>query len=196
MFRRIIIFATIMALPLLIGCGKAPDTEMQNADTAMKAAQDAQADQYAQNAYQAALDTLNAAMAAKEEQDSKFALFRSYGDAQKLYASAQALAEQAASQAAAEKERMQTEAAALKDEVQALLESANKALASAPRAKGSKADIELLKNELAAAQTSFDGAAKDYESGDFIAAKVKLEAVKAKAETVIGDIQKARSKKK
>jgi len=195
MFKRVVLVMTMIALLLLVGCGKAPETEMQNADTAMQAARSAEAEQYAADTYQMAMDTLNAATSSKQEQDSKFALFRSYGKAKELFMSAQVLAEQSATEAAAEKARMQSEVMTLINEVQATLGTADKAIAGAPKGKGTKADIELLKNDLAAAKAGFEAAKADFEAGKYIAAKVKLDAVKAKAEGVISDVEKAKSKK-
>ena len=195
MFKRIVVIITLLALPLLIGCSKAPETEMQNAQSAIQSAKTAEAEQYAPEAYQMAMDTLNAATTAKQEQDGKFSLFRSYGKSKEMFLSAQALADRAATAAAAEKARVKAEVTALMGDTQTILESAAKALASAPRGKGSKADIELLKNDLAAATTAFEQAKADMQAENYLAAKAKFETVKAKAEGVIGDIEKAKAKK-
>jgi len=195
MFKRIVVIMTLLALPLLIGCSKAPETEMQNAQAAIQSAQTAQAEQYAPEAYQMAMDTLNAATAAKQEQDGKFSLFRSYGKSKEMFLAAQALADRAATAAAAEKERVKGEVATLMAETQTLLENATKALAGAPKGKGSKADIELLKNDLAAATTAFEEAKADIQAENYLAAKAKFETVKAKAQGVIDDVEKAKAKK-
>lgn len=195
MFKRIVVIVTLLALPLFIGCSKAPETEMQNAQSAMQAAKTAEAEQYAPDAYQMAMDTLNAANAAKQEQDGKFSLFRSYGKSKELFLSAQALSDRAATAAAAEKARVKAEVETLMADTQTLLDNAAKALASAPKGKGSKADIELLKNDLAAANTAFEQAKADMAAEKYLAAKAKFDTVKTKAQGVIDDVAKAKAKK-
>jgi hypothetical protein len=141
------------------------------------------------------MDTLNAANAAKQEADGKFALFRSYSKAKALYVSADALAAKAVEDAAAEKERVKQEVTGLLTQAKAVLDSANQALAKAPKGKGSKADIELIKNDLAAAQASFDDANNDFNAGKYKIAKSKVEAAMMKAQSVIDQIAEAKAKK-
>jgi len=79
MLKPIIAAFVVVVLAAFAGCGKAPETEMQSANSALEAAKTAEADVYASETYQAAVDTLDAAMAAKIQSDAKLALFRSYG---------------------------------------------------------------------------------------------------------------------
>ncbi len=195
MFKRISIILAALALFLVAGCSKAPEAEMQNADTAMQAAVTAEAEQYAPQSYQIAMDTLNAAKAAKTEQDSKFALFRSYGKSKQMFIAAQALSEKATTDAQAEKERVRQEVMGMMTQVQAVIDSATVALAKAPRGKGSKADIELIKADLDAVNNGFAAAKADFDGGKFLAAKAKFEAVANKARGIIGQIEAAKAKK-
>lgn len=195
MYKRIAVVFAVFALLVFIGCAKPPEQEIQKANSAMDAAKAAEAEEYVPESFQAAMDTLNAANAAKTEADGKFALFRSYSKAKALYVSAEALANKAAQDAAAEKERVKQEVSGLLTQAKAELDSANAALAKAPKGKGSKADIELIKNDLAAAQASFDDGNNDFNAGKYKIAKAKVEAAIQKAQAVKTEIEQAKAKK-
>jgi len=195
MFKRIAVVFVVFALLALVSCAKAPEQEIQSANSAMEAARTAEAEEYAPDAFQVAMDTLSAANAAKTEADGKFALFRSYGKAKELFVRAEGLANEAVTVAQAEKERVQAEVTELITQAQTVLDSANAALKKAPRGKGSKADIELIKNELAAAQAGFDEGQADFNAGKYKVAKAKIEAAMQKAQAVTEEIAQAAAKK-
>ena len=168
---------------------------MQSATTAFDAADQAETEVYASDAYRMAMDTLNAAKAAKEEADSKFALFRSYGKSKELYVRAETLAKEAQVAAEAEKERVKQEVSGMMTEVRTALDATADALSKAPRGKGSKADLELIKNDLNAANVAFEEARMDFEAGRYMAAKTKLQAIKNKAQSISDEIAAAAAKK-
>ena len=196
MTKKMGVAIAVLAFALMLGCGKAPETEMMNAESAIKAAGEAEAEQYAPQDYQMAMDTLNAAKTEAETQASKFALFRSYGKAKKLYESAQSLADNALAKSTSEKERISAEVADMMESVKTLLDSASTAVSKAPLGKGSKADIELIKADLKAAYTAFDEAKVDFENSRYLNARAKLEAVNQKSKAIINEIHKAASMKK
>jgi len=195
MFKRLTLAAVVCALLAFAGCGKAPEQEMQMANTAVESAKTAEAEQYVPDIYQMAMDTLNAAMAARQETDSKFALFRNYGKSKEMFLRAEALAKEATDAAQAEKERVKTEVLNLLTQARETLDSANAALSKAPRGKGSKADIELIRNDFDAANLTYQEASSDYEAGKYAAAKTKLDAVIRKAQSISEEIKKAAAKK-
>jgi hypothetical protein len=181
---------------MVVGCSKPPEQEMTAATQAFDAAKMAEAPGYAPDAYRVASDTLNAAMALKKEADGKFVLFRSYSKSKAMYVRAQTLANEAATKAAAEKEKVRLEVTDMLTQAKALWDSADVALKKAPRGKGSKADIELIKTDLAAAKTAFDDANADFTAGKYKAAKAKLEAMMQKCRMIMEEIDKARGMKK
>jgi hypothetical protein len=195
MFKRMAVVFVVLAMLVWVSCAKAPEQEMQMSNQAIEAARTAEAEDYVPDAFQAAMDTLNAADAAKTEADGKFALFRSYGKAKELYVRAEVLANEAATQAAAEKERVKEEVTNLITQAQMALDSADAALKKAPKGKGSKADIELIQNDLAAAQTSFTDGQNDFNAGQYKAAQAKIETTMQKAHAVITEIEQAKAKK-
>ncbi|MCJ7576844.1 MAG: DUF4398 domain-containing protein [candidate division Zixibacteria bacterium] len=195
MFKRIAVVFVVFVLLAFVSCAKAPEQEIQNANSAIEAARTAESEEYAPDAFQVAMDTLNAANAAKTEADGKFALLRSYGKAKELFVRAEGLANEAATTAQTEKERVKAEVTELITQAQTVLDSANAALKKAPRGKGSKADIELIKNELAAAQAGFDEGQADFNTGKYKTAKAKIEAAMQKAQAVTEEIAQAAAKK-
>jgi len=196
MLKRIaLILAALTLLAVMVGCSKAPEAEMQNANAAMEAAKTAEAEIYAGDLFRAAQDTLNAAMAVRQEQDSKFALFRSYGKAKEGFVAAEQMFNNAATEAAAEKERVRVQVEQMMVEVKALVDTTVMALQKAPRGKGSKADIELIKTDLAAVQAQLTEAETDFAAGKFMAVKSKLEAISLKARAIIDEIAVASGKK-
>jgi hypothetical protein len=196
MSKRIsIIVLAGLVLFALVGCSKPPEAEMQKANATFDQAKAAEAEQYVPDSYRAAMDTLNAAMAMKQEQDSKFSLFRSYGKSKVLFVKADELASKAVSDAAAEKERVKAQVSDMLAQAKAAIDSANAALAKAPRGKGSKADIELMKSDIGAAQAGYDDAMNDFNAGKYLTARTKTQAVMDKANKVSMDIATAFAKK-
>jgi len=194
MYKRVSLLLVAFALLMALGCSKAPETEMKSSEAAMQAAVTSEAEQYAPEAYQAAVDTMNAANAARAEQDSKWSLMRSYGKSAELYTSAQSLAEKAAAQALEEKEKVRVEVAGLIAQTDSALIATAEAVAAAPRGKGSKADVELIKNDLASVQAAFADAQADFANGQFIVARTKVQAVAERANGIIAEIEKAKSR--
>jgi hypothetical protein len=196
MTKRIaLILATLALLAFIVGCSKAPEAEMQRANTAMEAAKTAEAETYAQGSYAAAMDTLNAANAAKQEQDSKFALFRSYGKSKEMYVKSEEMFNASASEAATEKEKVKQQVQTSLAEAKAVLDSAATALKKAPRGKGSKADIALIQSDLDNANTQYTDAETDFNNGKYMVAKGKVEAVIASAHKIMDEISTAATKK-
>ena len=196
MFSRVSLLLMALALVGLVACSEAPDTEMKATETAFAEADQTQAQQYAPDLYLQAMDTLQAAKMAAAEQDGKFSLFRSYGKSKELFVAAQGLADKASVAAKTRKEEVKAEVTQMVVNVQASLDSATALIAKAPRGKGTKADLELLKGELGAAQSAFAQAQTELSAGDYLAAKARLESVMAKSTQVSADITQALTARK
>ncbi len=191
-----LIFLTVAVMLTLVGCSKPPEAEMQAANAAFDAARGAEAEAYVPDVYRAAMDTLNAAMAMKQEQDGKFALFRSYGKSKEVFLKSEGMAKQVAMDAAAEKERVKARVTELLTQARAALDSTTAALAKAPRGKGSKAEVELMKSDLGAAEASFTDAQNDFNAGKYLSAQSKVQAVVDRAHKLSDEIAMAWGKKK
>ena len=155
MFKRVwLVFVALALMAVFIGCAQAPEEALKASEAAMQTAQLAEAEQYAPQTYGEAMDSLNAAKAEIKTQDGKFSLFRDYDRAELLLAASQRLAQQSQTDAAAAKERVRVEDSTLVASIQVLLADTKKAFDSAPKGKGTRADLELIKAELTAADTS------------------------------------------
>lgn len=195
MTKRVTLALLALLLLAFVGCSKAPEAEMQQASAAFDAARTAEAEQYAPESFRVAQDTLNAAQAAKVEQDGKFALFRSYGKSKDMFVRAQALAQKASQDAATEKERVKQEVTGLMTEAKAAIDSASAALAKAPKGKDTKAELELIKTDLDALTPSYADAEADFNNGKYLTAKTKFEGVMQKAKSIVDEIATAAAKK-
>jgi hypothetical protein len=193
--RLLVIALSAFILMSLAGCSKPPQVEMQNADAAIQSAKAAEAEQYAPAAYRAAMDSLSAAMASKQQQDSKFALIRGYGKAKEMFLKAEVAAKLAEDQARKGKAQAKVEVEELMKKAQEALDAANTALSKAPRGKGSKVDLALFKNDLATATAGRDEAMNDYNAEKYLAAKSKISAVIQRAQRISQDIAAASGKK-
>jgi hypothetical protein len=189
------ILCGVLCLVFILGCGEAPVEQIEGAQDAIERAKAVEAETYAADAYKMAADTLRAALAAKNEADSKFKPLRSYNETERLVARAEALANEAASEARAERERMRLEVADLLSSARAVLDSAQIAIKTAPQGKGSKAEIELMKSEMSAANAALTEAQADFEAERFATAKAKLQAAVDKARRISKEIATARAKK-
>jgi len=190
----VVVLATLVLLALA-GCSKPPEMEMQNANAAFEAARAAEAEAYVPDAYRAAMDSLNAAMAMKQEQDGKFALFRSYGKSKAMFVKADAMAKQVSQDAAAEKEKVKNEVTALLTEAKTALDAADAAFAKAPKGKGTKADLELIGADLNATKAAYDDATNDFNAGRYLVARSKIQTVISKANGITAEIPMVGKKK-
>jgi signal transduction histidine kinase len=195
MKKQVLCAMMLLAIFCFASCSKPPEAEMQSAEASIQAANSAEAQEYAPETYQKAMDAMNSAKAAKEEQDAKFALFRKYGPVKESYMSAKTLADQAKAEAETEKERVAAEVRDLVVQTQAVIDSAAAALETAPRGKGSKAEIELMKASLESVRESFTQAQADVNAGKFLVAKSKLQAVQEKARGIMAEIEAAKGVK-
>ena len=195
MFKRVTLALLALMLLVVVGCSKAPEAEMTAASAAFDAARAAEAESYVADAFRMAQDTLNAAQAMKTEQDGKFALFRSYGKSKEMFVRAQALAEKATADAAAEKERVKAEVMTLMADAKAAMDAATAAVDKAPKGKDTKAEIELIKNSLAALAPAYADAEADFNAGKFLTAKSKFEGVMAQAKSIQDEVAAAAARK-
>jgi len=195
MTKRVVFALLALMLLVVVGCSKAPEVEMQAASAAIESARTAEADAYAPESFRVAQDSLNAAQAAKQEQDGKFALFRSYGDSKDMFVRAQALADKAAQDAATEKERVKEEVTVMMVDAKAAVDAATAAVDKAPKGKDTKAEIELIKADLAALTPMITDAEADFANGKFLSAKTKLENLTAQAQRIQDEVAAAAAKK-
>jgi hypothetical protein len=185
------ILVALALIGLISGCSKAPVTELDESETALKDAGQADAQDYVPQLYKQASDSLNAAKVEMQNQDSKFSMFRNYDRTKELLSASKNLASQAQEKAALEKERIRQLDSVLISELETMIAQTKTALAKAPRGKGTKVDLEMMKADLTSAEGALTGATEDFRTGAYMTAKSKLEAAKAQVSAVKGQIDTA-----
>jgi len=188
-------FCVMLVLAFLAGCAEAPKQAIDAANAAMEAAKSAEADRYAADMYNAAKDSLTAAMTEVENQNAKFALMRNYGHAQQLLDAALASFTNAKDAAAANKEKVKAEADSLATALTASIESAKKLMTKAPRGKEGKAALEMIQNDINAVEASVAEISSANTNGDYLGARDKAQASVAKINSIIDELNQAIAKK-
>jgi hypothetical protein len=190
----------LMAIPLVLallvaGCSKPPEMEMANAEQAVQAASAAQAAKYAPRDWQTVQDTLQAAKTEKAAQDGRFALFRSYGKSKALFEKASALAATAKTNAEAEMARVREETRQLLAAIRVEVDSTAAMLAKAPVGKDTKAELELMKQDMTAMQGMLTEAQAAFDRNDFDTAKNRAQTIRDKSATMRTQLEAAIAKK-
>ncbi len=189
------VLVVVFAMALMLGCAKVPQQELDAAKAALDAAKAGEADRYAPEVYNAAKDSLNAALAEVEKQNSKFALFRSFKRVKDLVAKATTAANDAKDQAAVNKEKTRVEAEGLMAQAAPAVENVKKLMKKAPRGKEGKAALEAIGSELAAVEASLAEANTAMTNGDFLTARDKAQANLQKLTGLADELQQAIDKK-
>lgn len=180
------------------GCAKPPDAEVEAARQALASADTAQASTWAPEAHQEAQAAMDAVQTEINAQAEKFALSRSYDEAKRLVAEAQAKAE-AAQQAAIEGKDAARNAAqealasgrATLDQAAALLTEVE---ACKRRPKGFETDLAALRATLEGLEAQHAEAQAAFDGGDYQQAQAGAEAVQYAAGTLVTDLENAKTK--
>jgi hypothetical protein len=177
MQRTLTVTVLLLVAAVLVGCSSAPESEERAATQAMAGAEAAKAAVYAPEAWQVAEDTLQAARTEKTNQDGRFALFRNYGEAKALYGRAATLADEARVEAQQQQQVVRQEAESLLTEAQTALDGLSAQLKKIRPRKDTKAEIEMMKRDVAALQQQLDDARSSLSQGDFDGARTKARSV-------------------
>ena len=173
-------------------CAKAPQAEIDAANAAIEQAKSAGADRYVPASFNAANDALKSGLAAVEEQNSKFALFRNYDAAKTTLASVSELAKKAEDETAARKEDLKTEVNQDLTDLNTLITQDKEMLAKAPKGKEGKAALEAIGQEISAVETVATEVTSGVENNEDIltlSEKVKPALEKAKSiNTELSDV--------
>jgi len=171
MRKMMAVLPLVFVLLLVAGCAKPPQEAINAATAAIDAAKQAGAADYAADSLRAVEDAKAALDAELKAQEDKFALFRSYKKTDELVADLKAKADKAAADAKA-------------------------ALEKAPKGKGTAADLEAMKADLTAAESSIGEANAAMGKEDFKGAKAKADAATTSIQNVSSQIQAAIEAKK
>jgi hypothetical protein len=185
---------------MLMACAEKP---IQGADSALQALQSAKqagAEKYAPESLRVAEDEYQKAQEEIAAQDDTFVMTRNYDAANAILVKVVADAEKAKTEAIASRQLVKTEAEGAVVLAKTSLEEAKNQLAQAPTGKGTQADLQALRGDLQAAETTFAEIDAIMAMEDYIGVKAKAESVQALAarvnEQVAQAIQKTGKHKK
>jgi hypothetical protein len=197
MKRNLVIkIMTFAAVALLFtSCAKAPEQDIANAKAAIEAAKAAEANRYVPAEFVAAQDSLNAALTLVENQKSKFALFRKYGEAKTALANVVILADKSKEDAGIRKEEIKNEVQQSLTETQTMVQETKDLLAKAPRGKEGKEALEAIGNDLSVVEASLNEVSTLINNGDYLTAQDKVNAAKDKCTSLKSELEQAIAKK-
>lgn len=185
---------------MLMACAEKPIQGTDSALQSLQAAKQAGAEKYAPESLRVAEDEYQKAQEEIAAQDDTFVMTRNYDAANAILAKVVADAEKAKTEAIASKHMVKTEAEGAVVLAKTSLEEAKNQLAQAPTGKGTQADLQALRGDLQAAETTFAEIDAIMAMEDFIGVKAKAESVQALAarvnEQVAQAIQKTGKHKK
>lgn len=185
----------LLAVLVLVGCAKPPQAEIDEAKGAVQTAVSAEASDYAGDSLRSAQDAVAQLDQELKAQEEKFALFRSYKKASELAAAAKAAGEKAEADAKAGKDAARQAAETMMAEANALLTEVKEMLDKAPKGKGTAADLEMMKSDLAGVESSLADAQNSFNAEKYLEAKSKIEAAMSGANSVKSALEQAMAAK-
>ncbi len=186
--------ATLSFVLVLTSCGKVPQTEIDAATAALDAAKTAQADAYLPEQFVALQDSLNAILATIETEKSK--MFKNFGDAPAKLSGIAEQAQQIAGQVEAKKAEVKSQADTLMVQVKLLSTENSKLVIKAPKGKEGAAALDLIKTDIATADSTLSEASALIAKGDFIQALDKAKSANDISLKVNGELKGAIDKTK
>lgn len=185
----------LFVIVVLSSCTKAPQDELNAAKAALDTAKAAGADQYLPERYNALTDSLNAAIAEIETQNSKFFLTRNYNRAKALLTETTQRAGTLKDDAVAKKQEVQAEVTKLLADIKNEIAQTRQLIAKAPRGKEGRAALQAMESEINVVETSINEASQLLNSGDYLTARDKLSAGMQKVLDVRNELQTAIAKR-
>lgn len=185
---------------MLMACAEKPIQGTDSALQALQAAKQAGAEKYAPESLRVAEDEYQKAQEEIAAQDDSFVMTRNYDTANAILVKVVTDAEKAKTEAIASRQLVKTQAEGAVVLAKTSLEEAKNQLAQAPTGKGTQADLQALRGDLQAAETTFAEIDAIMAMEDYIGVKAKAESVQALAarvnEQVAQAIQKTGKHKK
>ncbi len=191
------VIALVAFVVVLASCAKVPQVEIDAAKASIEASKAAGSDRYVPETFNAANDSLTAALAETEVQNSKFVLFRNYDHVKALVVSATETANKAAQEAVVKKEEVKKEVEAALAEVATVVAANKELIKKAPRGKDAKAALEAINAEIAVVETTASEVTASLAAGeDFLTLRDKINPAKEKANSIKAELEEVIAKKK
>jgi hypothetical protein len=184
--------SAIMIAAMFMGCAKVPQVEIDAANAAIESAITAGADKYLPNEFAALKDSMNAIMEGIELQKSK--TFAKYDDAKAKLASVTTMATDLVGKTEARIAELKAEVPKKLEEVKALIKEDKQLLVKAPKGKEGLAALNVIKGEIATAESSVDQVTAALNSGDVLGASNKVNGLLEKLLSIKKELQDAIAK--
>ena len=178
----------------LVACAKAPTEELNATKGAIDAAVAEGAEKYTPNDLKVVTDQVAAANEEIKVQEAKF--FKNFDKAKEMLAKAKADAEALKGKVVTVKEEMKNQSIALLAEATTAVTDAKAILDTAPRGKGSAADIEAMKADVAGLEEALKEIQPLIDGGEYPMAIEKGTAIKTRALAVADEVKAAQEKMK
>lgn len=182
----------LVVMALLVGCGKQPTQEINDAKAAIDAVVADGAEKYAPEDVKVLNDALTSAMDEIKVQDGKF--FKNYGKAKEALVKVKADAETLKTAIPQKKEEAKTNALVAQEAAKTAVAEAASLMKKAPKGKGTKADIAALQADLKGLQDSLAEVQGLIDTEDYRAAGDKATAIKDKAAGISEQVNQALGK--
>lgn len=192
--KRLLLSLTVALtmLVVLTSCAKQPSQEINDAKAAIDAVIAEGGEKYANEEVKQMNDELTAAMDEVKVQDGKF--FKNYDKAKELLAKVKGSADTLKAEIPARKEKAKADATAALEAANTAVSDAKAMLAKAPKGKGSQADIEAMRADIAGLEASLAEVQSLIDGEDYMAAIDKANSARDKAAEVSNQITMAMEK--
>lgn len=196
--KKTLIGAVVLATLFAGACAEPPTEKIDAAKAALAEAEAAEAETYAPDALEDARSAMDAVQTELDTQQGKFALFRSYKDAETLIADAASKANAAKSAASAGKQQAMEDSQAAIETAKATLANAGTLIADLEgcrrRPKGFAADLAALQGTLDGLNSELASAESAHASEDYFQARSQADSVNSRGGTLVADLEAAKTK--
>lgn len=193
MQMRGMVVSMALATILVAGCSKPPTEQIEAAEKAVKDAQQSGASTYSADEYAKLEGTLAALRKEVGDQDGKFTLFRDYGKAEQLAASAKVESERIKADAATKKDEAKAAALQAQQVAEEAVRATQDLVARAPVGKD-RAAVEAIKNDVEGLKSLLKQVQVSIEKEDYPAAQTQAKAIHDMSQGVSTEIQSALAK--
>lgn len=182
-----------LAIIMMAGCSKPPTEQIEAAEKAVQEAQQSGASTYSADEYAKLEGTLAALRKEVGDQDGKFTLFRDYGKAEQLAASAKVESERIKVDAAKKKDEAKAAALQAQQVAEEAVRATQDLVARAPVGKD-RAAVEAIKNDVEGLKSLLKQVQASMDKEDYPAAQTQAKAIHDMSQGVSTEIQNALAK--
>ena len=183
----------VLTIVMMAGCSKPPTEQIEAAEKAVKEAQQSGASTYSADEYAKLEGTIAALRKEVGDQDGKFTLFRDYGKAEQLAASAKVDSERIKVDAAKKKDEAKAAALQAQQVAEEAVRATQDLVARAPVGKD-RAAVEAIKNDVEGLKSLLKQVQASMDKEDYPAAQTQAKAIHDMSQGVSTEIQNALAK--